>query len=222
MTEVTISLPAALLEQADRLREPLSATDMAVLIGGRFDREQVLALAAAKGLEVLSAAHLGGEGASPEPEPEPGPGGDRVVNRSELQQRYWIELGRRLAAAGSPLKAPEISKGYTWYNWSIGSSNHPLCANLGARSGRIAVWLNVQGPEAKALFDDQHRDRAEIEAELGFSLDWQRRPRFKESKILVSRPGDYTLTESWPELHAWTVQKLEALRRTFSPRVRGA
>jgi hypothetical protein len=64
-------------------------------------------------------------------------------------------------------------------------------------------------------------ERAEIERDAGFPFEWEELPNRKESRVAVRRSGVNPADRSnWTEQHSWMIQKLEALHRVFSHRVR--
>ena len=61
----------------------------------------------------------------------------------------------------------------------------------------------------------------QIEKGVGFPLEWQELPRKKESRIEIRRSDcDPTNQNGWHDQHEWIAERLDALYRVFSPRVK--
>jgi Domain of unknown function (DUF4268) len=61
-------------------------------------------------------------------------------------------------------------------------------------------------------------DKAAVEAEVGQPLIWHNPPDIRSARIYVRRAADLRDQTSWPELHAWLLRHLEALRSAFAKR----
>ena len=62
--------------------------------------------------------------------------------------------------------------------------------------------------------------KAGIEQELGYALDWQELPEGQDSRIASSVEADPTDENDWPRQHDWLATRLNNMYRVFAPRVR--
>src|SRR5258708_33378749 len=104
--------------------------------------------------------------------------------------------------------------------YRIGRSAVDLNAVMVSQRNRIRAELYLKGSNAKAFFGLLRRQQEAIEQELGFPLDWEELPDGQDSRISVSLDANPKDTGDWPRQHAWLVDKLNALHRVFSRRVR--
>jgi uncharacterized protein DUF4268 len=145
--------------------------------------------------------------------------GELSVTRQK-QLQFWTEFRDFLLERGSVLR-PQKPQAQHWTNFAIGRSNFWLVAFANFRDLRIGCGLVLSGPEAKAHFRLLEEDKLAIEAEMKTPLDWEELPEKKESHIFLRRHGaDASDASLWPEQHAWLADKLEAMHRTFSLRVK--
>ena len=145
--------------------------------------------------------------------------GDLSPTRA-LQQEYWSDVEDRLASSGYALntvKAPAQS----WIVHGIGRTGVSLnmAMNTGEKFIRVEIYLS--GPRSKGYFHLLEQQQEEVEAQLGFSLDWQGMPEKSDARICITREGaDPFDRTGWPEQHRWLVEKLIAFHRVFRPVVR--
>jgi hypothetical protein len=59
-----------------------------------------------------------------------------------------------------------------------------------------------------------------MEAEIRWPLIWHNPPDTHSAWIYVRHAAQLRDRNSWPELHAWLLKRLEELRGTFAKRVR--
>jgi hypothetical protein len=63
--------------------------------------------------------------------------------------------------------------------------------------------------------------KAEIERQLGFPLDWEELPEGQDSRISVSlSDADPANEADWPRQHQWLSQRLNEMHRILAPRVK--
>lgn len=79
------------------------------------------------------------------------------------------------------------------------------------RRGRSLKWCH-------AAFDRLRQDRDHIESRLG-PLEWTRRWQKSRGSTIVSRyPERYSdLTDSWDDVHSWTIDRYRLFREVFEP-----
>lgn len=100
-----------------------------------------------------------------------------------------------------------------WYDLPIGDSR-----------GEISLWVNSREPVVRAMFwirdsKDLYAEllaqREAIEADLGFSLEWDDKPDRKASKLVTTRPGDFLDEAQSRELVEWLVTTADTFARVI-------
>lgn len=100
-----------------------------------------------------------------------------------------------------------------WYDLPIGDSR-----------GVISLWVNSKKPvvtamfwinDSKDLFAALLAQRAAIESDLGFTLEWDEKPDRKASKLVISRPGDFLDQAQSQELVEWLVATADTFARVI-------
>ena len=138
---------------------------------------------------------------------------------AQLQIIYWAEVQRLLEASGGPVRARKNVSG-SWVGHGIGRSGLGLNAVMHTRKHLLRVELYFSGPLAKRNFYDLKAHQVEIEAELGYDLDWQELDGRKEARVCMWRAdSDFRDRSQWPAQHQWLVQSLNAMHRAFKPYV---
>ncbi len=76
----------------------------------------------------------------------------------------------------------------------------------------------MPGTEAKSRFANLLVQRNEIEAQLGFELDWQELPESMACRIATWYPNASLEDENrWDEYLEWTVQRLIKMDQVLRP-----
>lgn len=138
----------------------------------------------------------------------------------QLQQKFWIALKEYLAQHAPNIR-PQQARPQHWLNNSIGRSGFGLNVTANARDERFGVELYIHSPEAKQHFDNLSAQRAEIEAKLGFALNWQRLEDAQATRIAAWLPNASIENEArWPEYQVWVTQQLVKMDAVLRPIVR--
>jgi hypothetical protein len=135
------------------------------------------------------------------------------------QLEFWTQLRERLNGH-SVLKARKPRPQH-WAAFSIGRSGFQLSAISDTRNQRIGVELYINHVQSKSAFDQLFARKSEIEARLGFSVEWMRLPGKDACRIaryLVEK--DPVDENYWPEYLTWIVATLEKFYAVFSMEVR--
>ena len=107
-----------------------------------------------------------------------------------------------------------------WYNFGAGKTGTKLVALVNSKTQQIIVGFESFGENGTFYFNKIHDYKDEIEAKLGFSLDWKKQEGNKRSVICYVREGDFTDQSKWPELHEWIIENLEKMNEVFRPIVK--
>lgn len=100
-----------------------------------------------------------------------------------------------------------------WYNIGIGSARGKLAATVNTRDGLVGMELYIY--RDTELFLELQSRKADIEAKLGYALDWQELPERIASRIIVTRAGDFQDPALQDELVKWLFEKAEDFTRVF-------
>jgi len=86
---------------------------------------------------------------------------------------------------------------------------------------RIRAELFITGDRAKTFFGLLKNQKAEIERELGYPLEWQELPEAQACRVACYlNDVDPTDEMDWPRQHEWLATRLNDMHRVFSPRVK--
>lgn len=142
-----------------------------------------------------------------------------LTETKRLQLEFWEALKDRLA--GHPTLRSQKPKPQHWTTFSIGRSGMHLGAVVNTRENRIGVELYLGDENANAYFDQLKLDKATIQAELDFELDWMPLPERRACRIIgFHSMQDFSDKDRWPDLQTWIVSALEQMQRTFAQRVK--
>ena len=142
-----------------------------------------------------------------------------------LQLEYWTAFVEYVAQQKATIR-PTKPRPQNWMNMSFGRAGFSLIAVASTWNtdratydiGEIKAEITITDPNNKVYFDRLMTHKAEIEAELGYELNWYS-PQ-KSSKVHVRHTADIQDRDDWPNQFAWLLTKLEDLRRVFGPRVK--
>ena len=149
-------------------------------------------------------------------------GGANPKTNSELAERYrdfYSELTDKLVNVrySEPRAAPAnnvmvFGSGYTAFKYR---------AYISIQRARIAVYIDSSNYEwNKSLFDQMEEDKAEIEAEVGTSLEWDRNDNKRVSLIsTVKSGGIQEEQEILSGTQDWMVEWLLKFKEVFGPRL---
>lgn len=146
------------------------------------------------------------------------PGAKPMTEGQKFWVEYWEAFGEFLESQGRPFNPPKPYPSH-WMAWGIGGKGSSLNAGGSQRDGHASVWVTFSDSNAKAYFNILDRDRAVINAALGFEPDWQEKPDYKESLILRRQDWDLKDRARWPKLFAWKLETMTLFNRVFRPRI---
>jgi hypothetical protein len=151
----------------------------------------------------------------------------RAIDEAELsetrvmQRAYWAAFDLVLAALGGPVRGGKKPQPQSWMSYPIGRSGITLSPVMVRPKRQVRADLYLSGNKAKAFFHLLAQQKAEIERDLGFALDWEELPDGKDSRISVSlNDADPEDEADWPRQHDWLGKRLNELHRVLAPRVR--
>ncbi len=138
----------------------------------------------------------------------------------QLQQKFWTALIDKLSKSAPHIR-PQKPRPQHWLNNSIGRSGFGLNITANTREERLGVELWMPGSEAKSRFASLSAQRKEIEAQLGFELDWQELPDSMACRIATWYP-DASIEDQdrWDEYLDWITQRLVKMDQVLRPVVK--
>lgn len=151
----------------------------------------------------------------------------RAIDEAELtgtralQLAYWGALGSLLMARGGPLARERKPQPQSWMSYSIGRSGFGVNASMARPKRQVRAELYMSHPNAKAWFHLLHAQKGQIEAELGYPVDWEELPEGKDTRVSVPlNDTDPENQADWPRQHEWLVNRLNDFYRVFAARVK--
>ena len=130
---------------------------------------------------------------------------------------YWTEFGAFLASNEARFKPPKPYP-INWMQWGLGRTGAGLLAIANAKEVLVGVDLN--SGNHPTWFHKLHDDKDEIEAELGFKLDWHEKPGNKYSNLRTRTKADTRSPEKRPATFDWVLKQMDAIDRVFRPRIK--
>jgi len=144
---------------------------------------------------------------------------EALTDTKQMQLAFWEQLHAELQS--HPGIRTQKPRPQHWTNLPIGRSGARLGAILNTREELIAVELYLGDDNAAAFFQELEESRAEIEAELGFSVIWKPLPEKRACRIIFYHKScPLEDMARWPEYRSWLISNLEAFDRVFRPRIK--
>lgn len=151
----------------------------------------------------------------------------RAIDESQLsgmrstQLAYWTAFQQVLSRQGGSISGNRKPQPQSWMAYSIGRSGFTVNAAMIRPKRQVRAELYISGGHAKAYFHLLRMQKAAIEGELGYPLEWEELPAGRDTRISI--PLDDTDPEDqsdWPRQHEWLARHLNEFHRVFSGRVK--
>jgi len=139
--------------------------------------------------------------------------GNAISDLKLKQQAFFEQLREYGEEHSTAIKSWRNVTAKHWYDISIGSSNAHISLTLNSRGQQVAVELYI--PNSKELFKYLFENKEEIEAKLGYELDWQELPEKKACRVTVIRSGDFLDKELTQELITWLIENTDKFAKVF-------
>lgn len=142
------------------------------------------------------------------------PAVDKEVGRTGAERlEFWTLLNETLSDRGNPFNQRKATTDH-WYDVAIGTSEANLSINLINAQGFIGIDLYIR--DNKELFDHFHGSAPQIEADLGFTMDWDRLEGKKACRVRYVIEGlNFDDHSNYPELINQVIDVAVAMRRVF-------
>lgn len=108
-----------------------------------------------------------------------------------------------------------------WTGYSIGKSGIEINCSVNTRDQWIRVELTFYGSAGKPRRDALHSDRAAIEAELGYPLEWPELDGLQQRVAVIKARVDPQSKDDWSNQHDWLYERVRDFYRVFHTRVKG-
>ena len=106
---------------------------------------------------------------------------DGELNKRESERLiFWEQFNNVLIERNKPFNMRRATTDH-WYDFSVGSSKAHITITLVNKEKRIGVEIYIDND--KDLFDYLYENKAEIEKNLGFKMEWNRLDNKKASRI---------------------------------------
>lgn len=80
---------------------------------------------------------------------------------------------------------------------------------------RNAVSVELYISDDKSIYHQLLKHKGEIEAELGFALDWRELPDKKASRIIIEKPVNLDNHDEWNQQFDWIVDVCIKFKKVF-------
>lgn len=134
---------------------------------------------------------------------------------------YWTEFAEFLREHDASLKIRE-PRPFNFASFPIGRTDAFLSTVVYPGKNQIKVQIYLKGAEglAKIHFNLLQQEKEDIEAVIGFPLEWNDTRKKERSIDLVKYNVDVQNHNLWPEQHKWLFESLEAFYKAFTGRVK--
>lgn len=141
-----------------------------------------------------------------------------MSTHDERYQEFWQGLSDHVANRKGPVAPPVVSDLH-YVKFPPILRGFTLCAAFDTTRANRKVELLVSGEGSEAYAQQLRSQRADIEAEVGQSLDWNIGLK-GEKKISLWDRGVDVFVGPQSDHYAWYAGNLELLHRVFTPRIR--
>ncbi len=153
--------------------------------------------------------------------------GVRVIETEELsevrryQLDYWSALLSHLRERGGPIRPSGKAAPKSWTGFRIACPGVRLLATQDRKEQSLRAEIVLSGDEADERYGLMQQQRQEIEATVGYPLEWRAATDGRDHSIGITAKGaDIANRADWARQHQWLAECLEQLYRTFGGRLR--
>jgi len=135
-----------------------------------------------------------------------------------MQFEFWDKFKEYAENNGTKLR---LRKTYPqhWYDISYGSSESHISLTVNMQSNLMGCEIYI--PDSKKLFQYMLANKAAIEEELGYTLEWMELEGKKASRIRLSRDAEIEETEEWSKYFIWFLTNAEKFHNVFGKYAKG-
>lgn len=145
----------------------------------------------------------------------------QVSDLRVMQRDYWAALHAELDRQAGPVPGNRKPQFQSWMNYPVGRSGFGAAAVMVRPRREVRTELYISNESAKAYFSLLEDQKAAIEQEIGYALDWEALPDKRDCRIAIRlAETDAEDRSDWPRQHRWIAERLNDFHRVFSRRVR--
>ena len=146
-----------------------------------------------------------------------------VLNSSPIQQlqlEFWSRFKVYIDTEGIRLHVPK-AKPRNYINVDLEYPGYILSMSINSQTRTLGVEIYISHKAAKDKFRLLLEQKASIESELGFTLDWRILNNKKDCRIILFNPDcDIRDVISWPIYFKWLAIKGDKFSNVFNPAIR--
>ena len=136
-----------------------------------------------------------------------------LSDAQKCRLEFWTQFNEVLEQRGKPFNKRKASTDH-WYSVAIGSSEAYISIDLVNKEHKIRIGLWIW--DNKELFDALQLKKADIEAELGFELVWDRLDGKKTAGAYTIIKGlDFKTQDNYPQLINYVIDLVVKMRKVF-------
>ena len=140
-------------------------------------------------------------------------GGNNVSELKLLQKEFWDGLKEFAIEHKTSANFGRTPRPQHWYNISFGTSRCHIVLTLNTQKGYVGCEIYIRND--KALYDNFHKNKIEIEKEIGAQLEWMELPDATASRILLTYNGNPKDKKRWEEYFMWSIATVEKFSKVF-------
>ncbi len=145
---------------------------------------------------------------------------DKTVGRGFRRKDYWTGYLEELVSSGGPVAGYRKAAGWPQMVHRIVRVGFAIVASTTHKKRHVRVQLCVSGGAAKERFGRLERQKADIERELGYPLEWEGLPRARGCRVsCYLRGADPDDESDWPRQHEWLAKHVNDMHRVFAHRI---
>jgi hypothetical protein len=139
--------------------------------------------------------------------------GNNVSELKLLQKEFWDGLKEFAIEHKTAANFGRTPRPQHWYNISFGTSRCHIVLTLNTQKGYVGCEIYIRND--KALYDNFHKNKIEIEKEIGAQLEWMELPDATASRILLTYNGNPKDKKRWEEYFMWSISTVEKFSKVF-------
>jgi hypothetical protein len=145
---------------------------------------------------------------------------NELAERHLLRLEFWKQLLER-ARSRTPLHARIAPGTENWINASAGKSGLAYTYAIRMEDAQVEFYIDRgNADQNKRIFDALYTRKAEIEADFGKPLEWQRLDAKRACRVRFLLPGGGLLDQHrWPEIQDQMIDAMIRLERAFKPEI---
>lgn len=131
-----------------------------------------------------------------------------------LQLEFWTQFIRYAKNKSTSLRIGRKPRAQHWYSISYGSSETHISLTINTREGLIACEIYI--PNSPNIYQNFEENKAHIEEQLGFNLEWMPLENKKASRIKIDNNALIENEEEWSQYFDWLQNTAEKMANEFS------